>query len=293
MHSARPGPRRHPMLIATALGIAMVSAPALCRAQDEDDKDACIDASEQGQKLRDKGKLHAAREAFLTCSREVCPPLVKTDCAGWLADVDARRPSVVVSAHDPQGRDTAEVRVTLDGTLLSPSLDGRAIPVDPGEHVFRYERAGSPPVEQRVILREGEQRRVLEVRFQSQPRPPEQPATASADGVTNGVPAGVFVLSGVGALGVGLFVGLGLSARSDVDDLRATCAPNCAEDDVEAARAKAIAANVSLGAGVLALGAAAVVFFTRPRATPRPPAVATLNLAPVTGGFVFGMSGHF
>lgn len=288
MHTARLGPRRRPMVVAAALGIAMVSAPAICRAQDEDEKDACIDASEQGQKLRDQGKLHAAREAFLTCSRAVCPALVKTDCAGWLADVDARRPSVVVRAHDPEGRDTAEVRVTLDGSLLSPRLDGRAMPVDPGEHVFRYERGGSPPVEQRVILREGEQRRVLEVRFQSQPRPPEQPVEASP-----GVPAGVFVLSGVGALGVGLFVGLGLSARNDVDDLRATCAPNCLEDDVEAARAKAIAANVSLGAGALALGAAAVVFFTRPRATPRPPAAATLEFAPVAGGGMVGVSGYF
>src|SRR5215470_4150062 len=78
-------------------------------------KKACIEASEQGQQLRDEGKLIKAREKFLTCVRDTCPGMIRKDCTEWLAGVDANLPSVVVSARDESGHDVTTVRVLLDG----------------------------------------------------------------------------------------------------------------------------------------------------------------------------------
>src|SRR5262249_54424310 len=159
------------------------------------------------------------------CSREPCPGLLQRDCAAWLANLDTRLPSVVVSAQDPDGHDTAEVKVTLDQTPLLERLDGKAIPLDPGEHLLRFERQGSPPVEEKVIAREGEQRRVLAVHFERAkgstpvtPPPPQQ----------KGVPAAVWILGGAGLAFGGAFTALGVIAKNDRDHLRATCAPACA-----------------------------------------------------------------
>src|SRR5512142_618073 len=98
-----------PIAVAVALGIAAAHCPTSARA---DETDTCIDASVKGQELRDAGKLLDARAKFLLCSREPCPGLLQRDCAAWLANLDARLPSVVISAQDPDGHDTALVKVT-------------------------------------------------------------------------------------------------------------------------------------------------------------------------------------
>jgi len=48
-----------------------------------------------------------------------------------------------VRAEDTTGADTLAVRVTIDGQLLAETLDGKAVPIDPGEHVVRFELAGA------------------------------------------------------------------------------------------------------------------------------------------------------
>ena len=266
--------RRPPSLL-FCLAVAVVPSTAHA-----DDTGACIDASARGQEQRDKGKLRDARESFLACSRTACHAIIRTDCAAWLADVEARTPSIVVSAQDPDGRDVADVRVSLDGQPLADHLEARAIPLDPGEHTFRFERAGSLPVTRAVILREGERRRVISVRFS-----PEAKAEKRRS-----IPAAPIALAGVGLLGGGVFAGLAWSAKSDVDRMRASCAPGCKPAEVEAARAKLIAANVSLGVGIAALGAAGIVLIVRSRAPSSPVA---LTLHPVLGGGAAMLRGTF
>jgi hypothetical protein len=282
---------RRPFLILVGLGV-LAAAPRAARA---DHTDACIDASVRGQELRDQGKLVAARAALLACGTPTCPRLLRRECSGWLADVEARTPSVVIGATDEAGHDTAEVKVSVDGAPFLARLEGQAVPIDPGAHVLRFERAGLPFVEQKVILREGERRRAISVSFAPSASPsPSGPLGRKDDplappGAGAGVarPIAVATLGVVAvASGVTLAV-LGLGAKSDADRLRSTCAPACAASDVDAVRRKEIGANVALGIGVLATGAAAVLIFTWPSsAAPN----ASVAVRPIGGGAIAGFA---
>lgn len=270
------------MLIGAGL---VASSPGVARA---DQTDVCIDASVRGQELRDQGKLIAARAALLACGERACPRLLRAECAGWLADVDARTPSIVIGAVDEGGHDTADVLVTLDGAPFLARLDGQAVPIDPGAHVLHFERKGFPLVEQKVILREGERRRAITVSF----APPAALGRNHAKGVAAS-PAGpgrviaVVALGGV-ALASGITLGvLGLGAKNDAADLRATCAPTCAVAAVDAVRREQIGANVALGIGALAASAAVILVLTWPApAAPKP----SLALRPIPGGAIAGLA---
>jgi len=272
--------------LGVAVALAVLVAPAAARA---DATDACLQASDEGQNLRDQGQLLAARARFLTCSRDACPHLVRTDCAGWLADVDHRIPSVVLSAEDPAGHDTADVKVTLDGAPFADRLETRAVPVDPGEHHFRFDRTGSPAVEVTVILREGEQRRAVVVRFQEagEAAAPRAPASARGTAPGRGVVTAAIALGGVTLVGGGLFAYFAATAQSDANRLRATCAPGCAPGQVTAVRTREIVANVSLGVGIAAAAAAVGVLVFSPREAP------AVSIAVVPSGGVLGVGGRF
>jgi hypothetical protein len=85
---------------------------------------------------------------------------------------------------------------------------------------------------------------------------PAEPATRG-----RGVPPVSIALAAVSGVAAVSFAYFGLSGRSDVSDLRATCAPNCSESQVDSARTKLIVADVSLGVGVVALAGAAWFYF--------------------------------
>jgi hypothetical protein len=281
--------RRCPPSLAAPLALGLfLSCPSPAHA---DERDACVDASEKGQVLRDEGHLLDARQKFLLCSREVCPPLVRTDCASWLADVDARLPSVVVSAKDLGGQDIADVEVTLDGRPWQKRLDGKAIPIDPGEHLVQYKRSGSPPIEERVIVREGEQRRLLLVRFAGSSALDARTPPPSA--MHRPVPVAVWILGGAALASGGVFTFFGLTAKLDYDEAKKSCAPDCASALVESIRTREIVANIALGAGVLALGTATIVLVTRPSVPKAPPLAASVDLRPTPGGGVAVFSGRF
>jgi len=55
--------------------------------------------------------------------------------------------------------------VTLDGQPLTDSLDGAAISLDPGPHLFTFETAGQPKVSKQLLIREGEKDRRETVTF--------------------------------------------------------------------------------------------------------------------------------
>jgi hypothetical protein len=276
------------ILLAVAAGLA-ASSPGAARA---DQTDACIEASVRGQELRDQGKLLAAREQLLVCGVQSCPRVLQKECSEWLAEVEARTPSIVIGAVDAAGRDTADVKVTLDGAPFLARLDGQAQPIDPGAHRLSFEHAGSATLEQQVILREGERRRVVTVRLPplAPPLAPSAPPAAPAAPAAAAGPGRALAVVGLGGLAVAsgvTFAVLGLGARGDADHLRTTCAPACDPGDVDAVRAKQIGANVALGAGVLAAGAAAVLVFTWPAPSASRARVA---VRPIVGGAIGGIA---
>ncbi|MDP8998554.1 MAG: hypothetical protein M3O46_00400, partial [Myxococcota bacterium] len=133
------------------------------RAANESEKEHCISAADQGQQLRDDSKYQLAREAFARCARETCPNVVKQECGQWLHELDEKSPTVVLGAQDRKGSDLADVKVTMDGTPFATTLDGKPLPADPGDHVFRFEAPGLAPAEEHVAIRAGEKNRVIDV----------------------------------------------------------------------------------------------------------------------------------
>lgn len=275
------------------LGFAVVSLGlVLARpsAAGSAETDACIASSDAGQQHRDEGKLRAALSDFRACSRDACPALVRSDCLRWLSDAELRLPRIIVRAKDARGNEVFDVAITLDGDKLVDRLDGRLIPVDAGEHMLQFTRSSDGAVVQRMTtLREGEKDRTIDVVFPApSPSPDAKPTASSSTHRSLVLP---LALGGVAVLGGAAFAILASSARSDVDDLRATCAPDCPTSDVSAARTKLIAANVSLGVGVVALTAAVVVYVlgdsgsaTSGRA---PASTNALRDAALRGAFVF------
>lgn len=217
--------------------------------------EACLDSYEQAQRHRKGGELMQAREALMICSRDVCPDIAKADCTRWLAEVRQDVPSIVLGASFEEGGDAIQVRVTIDGKPLANQLDGRALEVNPGIHVLRFETAGREPVQQRVSIRVGERNRRIMAVFPALPPPPPPPEPP-------GVPTISYVLGGVGVIGLAGFGYFAATGRSDESDLE-RCKPVCAADDVDDVRKRYLAADVSLAVGVLALGGASYFYFTR------------------------------
>ena len=91
--------------------------------------------------------------------------MVRRDCSQWQSEIIAMLPSVVFGAKDKQGRDLFDVTVSMDGETLLKKLDGKSVNVDPGPHSFKFEIAGSPPVIERALVKEGEKTRVITVTF--------------------------------------------------------------------------------------------------------------------------------
>jgi hypothetical protein len=212
---------------------------------------------------------------------------VKKACADWLADVERRLPSVVFRAQLADGSDVLDARLTLDGAPLAHGLGGAAIPIDPGEHVVRFEHDGAAPVEEHVVVVEGERGRVITGRFAapavasapSPAAPEESPSTASSGRRLTPL---TLVLAGVGGVGIIGFASFGIVATSDLNHLRQTCAPYCSASQLGNVKTEALVADVSLGVGVVALAAAAYVFFTQEK--PAPASAAILDVRPEPGG---------
>jgi hypothetical protein len=130
-------------------------------------KQACVTAAEQGQTLRDEGKYRAARASFLACAQQSCPRVVAETCTQWLREIDKNAPSIVLAVSDDRGQDLTEVRVTFDSQALIDHLDGQPIPVDAGAHVLHFSSKGMVDGEEKVLIRAGEQARVISVRLRS------------------------------------------------------------------------------------------------------------------------------
>lgn len=240
MRAGRAAVSMAALSIVTATTVAM-AAPT---------KDQCFASYEQGQTLRSKGALGAARTEFEVCAQAACPDLTRNDCAKWLGEVDASVPTLTLVVTDRAGRDVIDVRVAIDGRVVVERLDGKAIAVDPGPHKLQLSRPGEASIQLDIVVREGEKNRRVAARFGG--------GSGSSGGIEAVSPA-AWVLGGVGVLGLGLFGvlgGIGLAEKSDAEK---TCGDQCSDDIVDPIRTKFIIADVSLTVGLLSLAAGVTV----------------------------------
>jgi hypothetical protein len=251
-----------------------------------DDKAACLAASDSAQDLRDDGHYRRAREALTTCARDVCPAVVRRDCAQWLAELEESAPTVIFGARDASGNDMTAVRVSFDGETVSTAIDARPVLVDPGSHTVRFEVAGWSPIEQRVVLRAGDKNRILAARFDSR--------TAVRSGVSRGVPPASWVLAGVAALSFASEAYFGITGLDDRSRAQSQpCAPHCAPSDVDAIRTKFVASDISLGLGVLSLASALYVWLSASREHVDDKGTAIVDIQAAPGGFAWRLRAEF
>jgi hypothetical protein len=237
-------------------------------------KGECVEAYEQGQILRRKGELVRASEQVVSCARDVCPAFMRVDCAQWHAELEGAIPTIVVIARTRDGADIADVRVSVDGRVISERLEGRAIALDPGAHTLRLERKGMPALERPLVVSEGQKLREVIVEFGDvRPSPePSRQAPASlplAESPSRGgTPAPAWIVGGVGVLALSTFVTLGISGRSEQSNHLEKCNPRCAPDEVDSVRTKYIAADIALGVAVVSFAVSAFLFLTHNRPSP-------------------------
>jgi hypothetical protein len=273
--------------------MALRALPALA-----DEKEACVHAAETAQELRSQQELREARKALVRCGSAECPSIVRRDCTKWLAEVDESLPSIVPSAQDVSGNDLSVVRVLVDGEEVATKLTGSAIPLDPGERTIRFELPGAKPKEKKILVRVGEKNRPVRVIIERAPEPTGAPATfpvpvaaTQRPAQTKGTspPLVAYAATGVGVVGVATFLYFAVTGVSEINNLRATCAPHCDQGDVNAARSKIVVGDIGLGVGIVAGGIAAWLFLARPAAPPQ----VTIGWSPSPGGGTTTLSGKF
>lgn len=266
---------------ATALRVAaaLLLGETLAGAQAPSEKQRCVDAYEAAQVAMRRAQLANARAQIRVCLDEACPGMLRTDCAQWLKDVDARQPTIVLEMKGERGETLSDVAVTLDGAPLAERIDGRGLEVDPGDHTLVFTPRGHAPIELKYVVKEGEklQRVTAELPRRDEPAKrdvlPAPKATSKAP-----IPWTVYALGGLGIAAAGGFAYFGVSGLGKKDDLEG-CKPDCAHDDVIAVRTRFIAADVLLGVSLVSLAAAGIILFTRGNA----PQTAILR-EPLLGG---------
>jgi hypothetical protein len=281
------------------------------------EKQACVAAAEEGQTQRDDGKYRAARASFVRCADVSCPRVVVQSCTRWLQGIDDNAPTIVLGAKDEHGADLTDVTVSLDGVPFATALEGKPLEADSGEHVLRFERPGSVPAEQKVVLRAAEKARVVSVTLYSAPPGEPNPSSAEDRGVephrnresalsAHRVIAGSLALAAVAAAttAVVFFVAEGHN-QDDANSLRTTLGGStsactngssamCASllDKVNAQHTdQNISTGLFAGAAALLAGAA-VTWFAWPHARAgSDPTTGTILVVP--GGATLQMAGRF
>jgi hypothetical protein len=216
------------------------------RAAWADSGDSCISAYEGAQQHRRSGHLLRARAELALCIGS-CPSALASDCRTWAAEI-APMIAAVTTEVRAGGAARGDARVWVGGIEQRRGVSVRT-EVDPGVHEVRVEAPGMLPASKSVTLAPGTQ---LPIVFELEPLP-EPPSSLPVAGIVLGA-------TGTGALLAG--AGLGVAGHLEVADLRETCAPRCAEGDVDGIRTTWIAGGIVAGVGLAALATAVALVLT-------------------------------
>jgi hypothetical protein len=255
---------------AAALGCAFAFAfAASARDAGAQTKNECSAAYEEGQTAQHSSKLLKAQQALSLCMRAACPAFIRADCSRWYEEVSDSMPTIVLHVVGPTGADDASARVTMDG--VAAPTDGRAVPADPGPHVFEAKLGDGSTQTRSVIVLQGQKDQRIDIAFpSSQLRAEAGGGTRPVDRLPAGarpIPPLAWALGGVGVVGLGVFAGFGLASVSAESRLRDECKPVCSSDEVRSVKTQQAIADIGLAVGIAALVSAVVVVIARPTVT--------------------------
>jgi hypothetical protein len=279
------------VLVATVAVYAALDAVPAHAQENPAEAEACFTAAERAQPLMKQKRLREARAELEVCARDVCPKVARVDCRNWMADVANAQPSIVIFAHETNDehemRDVEGVRAIIDGAIFIDKVDTTPIPIDPGRHRLRLERQGAEPLELTVDVAEGEKARAVHFYWK------RSWVTKPPGPVSRPTPPLVYVLGGVGLVGVGVGTYIELTALGRRSTELDVCKGTCTQARVDDVRNLTRAGDITLGAGILFLAGAGVVYLARPKVEEKRPEEPTVGvmLGPVPGGWMAGLRG--
>jgi hypothetical protein len=219
---------------------------------------------------------------------------LRVDCVRWLAEVEAAMPTVVFAVRSGDGKDLSDVQVSMDGQKLSDHVGGAAIPIDPGNHLFHFDAAGAAPIEQQVVIREGEKAREIRAAFAGSSPPPPAAETAGSTPVA----AYVVGAGGIALLALGTYFEVsGLSSKSSASNCLNSSPPSCSSNtynaDVSSAKQSFVAGDLLVGAGLATVAVGLYLFLSRSHAGASHAVVQAVDLRTTLGGGVATVVGRF
>jgi hypothetical protein len=209
----------------------------------------------------------------------------------WLGQYERRIPSISVRVTaDGAGR--TDAKVSLDGVQVEGLL-GKAVELNPGQHVVRVELAPFAPFETSLLINDGDQFRVVEAKFASVTKPSlaAQPPQRQAPVILDRpVPTMAYVFGAVALAAAGNGAGWALSSLSLRHQMQDKCAPACNPDSVAVLRQRATIADISWGVSAASLIATVTFYALRPEVPmeSEPPIGVGLDVLP--GGAVGSVS---
>jgi hypothetical protein len=98
----------------------------------------CSATFQRAVALEGQTKLIEARKMISTCVRSRCSTAIKRKCLVRYTELRKNIPSVIPEVRNGQGSLVRDVEVTMDGQMLTPLTDGRALQINPGVHEFSF-----------------------------------------------------------------------------------------------------------------------------------------------------------
>lgn len=230
------------------------------------------------------GKTAEAYEEMATTTREATaradtdPKYARTrDAAAAEAALLERRIGKIVVALAEPG---AGASVTLNGAPLGAERLGVPVAVQPGKMTVEATHAGDKPVRREITIGAGETRTVA-IAFTSASAVPAvttMPDTPPVEGKSQGggVRIAGFIVAGLGAAGMGAFIGVGLAAKSKFATVERECGNvRCTDPKyssvIDSGKTLQTIANASLGAGIAGIvGGALMIALGGPSRAPLP-----------------------
>jgi hypothetical protein len=242
--------------------IAFVFTASIARAEDPEQKNACIQEHAESQKLKKAGKLSAAHELLLKCAREACPAPIRAECSDWAQEVEASTPSILVDVKAADGSTRSDVEIWIDGVLRAKTLSGMPIPLDPGQHEVEARPRGSAPMKRAVLVNLDDKRTRIDFTLPARPAAKRPSERARPAPTAKGIPTASIILGSLGVVALGTGGYFGYRAKMRADELE-QCKPHCDRGEADSMRQKALIADVSLGVGVVAVGIATFIWLSQ------------------------------
>jgi hypothetical protein len=241
--------------------VACIGSSWLGSARADDKPLTCARAYESAQEEKTAGRLKAAIEHLKSCIAPSCATFIREDCLRWMDQTEGALPTVVFSVRE-DGKDMTNVEVLCDDVPLVGTLDGKALPVDPGLHDFTFNVPRLPPLARQVLIREGERNRIINVEFSRPAAAPPAPLLNTKTTLPtelrprSGAHALPYSLASVGVLGVAGFTAFALLGSRQQGELERTCSPFCQSSQTDSVKTKYLVADTCLGVGLISLGIA-------------------------------------